>query len=74
MLSVWSSSCVCAMLLAFLACSYMRDISDRRRYLKHLQVVQLRSDLDQMRESMIPSSLSAAVDAGEVVLASPNNI
>ena len=68
--SLWSTACVCIQMVAFLACSYTREVRDRKQYLAHLHIVRLRSSLEVMRESMLPEGLAARVERGDVILSS----
>jgi class 3 adenylate cyclase len=67
-ISLWSTVCVFTQIVAFLACTYIREIGERKRYLLHLHVVQTRSALHEMQESMIPDQIAARVRCGEPVV------
>ena len=67
-ISVWSTSCVCLQFCVFLTCRYIQELHDRKKFLLQLEILQLRSNLQDVLDGMMPHSIADRVRAGEVVM------
>jgi class 3 adenylate cyclase len=67
-ISVWSLCCSMMQIIIFLGCRYMQELQNRRKFLLQLHISQLRVNLQDLLDSMMPRSIAQRVQAGETVI------
>ena len=74
MISAWSSSCMCMQISIFLGCRYWQELQDRRKFLLQIHISRLRSNLQELLDSMVPHSIAARLHHGENVIDTHENV
>ena len=66
--SCWSLCCAFLQVCIFLWCRYVQEQRDRRKFLMQLHIFRLRSNLQELLDSMMPPSIALRVKAGETIV------
>ena len=66
--SLWSTMCMCLQICIFLGFRYAQELHDRKRFLLQRHIICLRSNLQELLDSMIPREISRRVQGGETVI------
>ena len=66
--SAWSSACILMQISIFLGCRYMQELQDRRKFLLQIHISRLRSNLQELLDTMVPRSIAARLHGGETVI------
>jgi class 3 adenylate cyclase len=67
-LSVWSMLCVFTQVILFLACRYLREIKERKRFLLQNHIHRLQAKLQTILDQMIPRQMLDRLQPGEALV------
>ena len=66
--SIWSTICMCLQICIFLGFRYAQELHDRKRFLLQLHITRLRSNLQELLDSMMLQNVSQRAQSGETVI------
>ena len=67
-LSLWTTTCMFYQICIFLGSRYFQERHDRKKFLLQLHISELRSNLRDLLDGMMPRVISQRAQAGELVL------
>jgi hypothetical protein len=65
--SLWSTSCTAVQIAILIGCRYVYEMHDRKCFLLQLQISRLRSNFQELLDSMMPCSVSQRLKTGQFV-------
>jgi hypothetical protein len=66
--SLWSLLCTYLQIAIFVCYRYVQDLQDRKRFLLLLHIARLRTNFQEVLDSMMPRSVSERLQAGQLVI------
>ena len=66
--SLWSLLCTYLQIAILVCCRYIQDLQDRKRFLLLLHIARLRTNFQEVLDSMMPRSVSERLQAGQLVI------
>ena len=67
-ISIWSTACVCLQFCILIGCRYIQERHHRKKFLLQMQIVQLRANLQEVLDGMMPREILERVRSGETVI------
>jgi hypothetical protein len=66
--SLWSVFCTNLQIAIFVCCRYVQELQDRKRFLLQLHIARLRTNFQEVLDSMTPRSVLERLKAGQLVI------